>query len=75
MVRPTAVKLEGFRGVGWQMCRQRKFVGAGAEKFDPRRLKPQNCYGGHSGRGGKSGEAAQKGRDLRLLASVALKLG
>jgi hypothetical protein len=37
-------------------------------------LKPQNCYGGHSGRGGKSGEAAQKGRDLRLLASVALKL-
>ena len=32
------------------------------KKIDPRRLKPQN-YGGHSGRGGKSGEAAQKGRD------------
>jgi hypothetical protein len=45
------------------MCRQRKFVGASAEKFNPRRVKQQNCYGGHSGRGGKSGEAAQKGRD------------
>ena len=41
-------------------------------KFDPRRLKPQNCYGGHSGRGGKVGKLLKRTR-LKVARELALK--
>jgi hypothetical protein len=61
MVRPTAVTaLDGFRGSGGKCVASANLSALATEKFDPRRLKPQNCYGGHSGRGGKVGKLLKK---------------